>query len=57
MLSEKLVSTEGTNGEKGFGFGLALVNSLITQLGGTLSVSSKKGAGSSFGVTIPFPAA
>lgn len=47
------VSTGGTNGEQGFGFGLALVKHLVDAAGGTLEIVSSPGAGATFTATIP----
>jgi signal transduction histidine kinase/CheY-like chemotaxis protein len=38
----------------GSGLGLSIVNGLVSFLGGTITVESKKDAGSSFTVTLPF---
>jgi signal transduction histidine kinase len=46
-------STDGTAGEMGFGFGLALVKHLIDTLGGTLSITSSGNKGSVFTVSLP----
>jgi signal transduction histidine kinase len=46
-------STDGTGGEQGFGFGLALVRHLVDGLKGTLQVESKPGEGTSFEVKLP----
>lgn len=47
------VSTGGTEGEQGFGFGLALVKHLVDAAGGVLEVTSSPGAGATFTVKIP----
>ncbi|SDL38682.1 GAF domain-containing protein [Pedobacter antarcticus] len=47
-------STDGTYGEKGYGFGLALVKHLIHGLGGTLEVHNMTESGACFNVRIPF---
>nr|WP_287936311.1 ATP-binding protein [Algoriphagus sp.] len=46
-------SSQGTSGEKGFGFGLNLVHHLIKSLNGTMSVSSAQGQGAQFELIIP----
>jgi len=46
-------STDGTGGEYGYGFGLALVKHLIESLQGNLSIISEPEKGSSFIVTLP----
>ena len=48
-------STRGTNNEKGTGFGLILCKELIEKNGGTLSVITEKGAGSTFTISLPAP--
>lgn len=47
-------STDGTYGEKGYGFGLALVKHLIHGLGGTMEVQNITESGARFNVSIPF---
>lgn len=47
-------STEGTSGEKGYGFGLDLVKHLVKGLGGTMHICNLEGAGACFKVSIPF---
>ena len=49
----KAVSTQGTQKETGFGFGLNLVSHLIQGLKGKLEIESEKGKGSKFKVTVP----
>jgi signal transduction histidine kinase len=46
-------SSQGTSGEKGFGFGLNLVHHLIKSLKGNMFVSSVPGQGAQFELTIP----
>ncbi|GHN01780.1 hypothetical protein WSM22_32690 [Cytophagales bacterium WSM2-2] len=46
-------STLGTNNEKGTGIGLLLCKEFIEQNGGTLSVSSEEGKGSTFNFSLP----
>lgn len=46
-------TTEGTNQEKGTGLGLVLCREFIEKGGGTIKVSSSKGAGSEFKFTLP----
>ncbi|MBV9988509.1 MAG: GAF domain-containing sensor histidine kinase [Chitinophagaceae bacterium] len=46
-------STDGTSGEQGFGFGLALVKHLVEGLKGSLQISSRPGEGTSFEVKLP----
>jgi|GEM_PF-4838771 len=45
--------TKGTNSEKGTGLGLIICKELIDKIGGTISVESKVGEGSTFTITIP----
>lgn len=53
ILGKGTASTEGTNGETGYGLGLQLVRQLIAEKGGTFDVTSKKGNGSAFTVFLP----
>lgn len=53
VISGESVSTGGTEGEQGFGFGLALVKHLVDTAGGTIEVVSTLGAGTTFTVKIP----
>jgi signal transduction histidine kinase len=53
ILAGNTKSTEGTEGEKGYGFGLALVKHLIDSLGGRLEIQSNPNSGSTFIVSIP----
>lgn len=52
VLEEK-VSTDGTAGEKGTGFGLPLSSRIMEALGGLLSVESEEGKGSTFFAALP----
>lgn len=47
-------SADGTCGEKGYGFGLALVKHLVKNLGGTMEIHNLVGSGACFTVTLPF---
>lgn len=47
-------STMGTKGEKGYGFGLALVKHLVNNLGGEIKVRNQEGAGATFEVNLIF---
>lgn len=53
ILSGKVSSTQGTTGEPGYGFGLALVRHLVDGLGGALVINSALAEGTEFLVTIP----
>jgi signal transduction histidine kinase len=46
-------STYGTQGEKGLGLGLQLVDEFTKMNGGTLTVESVEGKGSAFSFTLP----
>lgn len=52
ILQGNSASTSGTNGEQGFGFGLALVQRLIQGLRGTFNISSDE-KGATFEVVLP----
>ena len=52
---EKNYSKDGTKGEKGSGFGLALVKEIITKHGGEVWFYSEVDKGSEFHFTIPLP--
>lgn len=54
ILSYQPTSTSGTGGEKGYGFGLKLVQHLIQSLNGTLNISSGDNTiGTTFKVELP----
>jgi signal transduction histidine kinase len=53
ILGGTASSTNGTSGENGYGFGLALVKHLIDSLKGTLNITSIPGAGATFEVNLP----
>lgn len=46
-------SQDGTGGEHGFGFGLALVKNLVDKLNGHLQIHSQKGKGTRFEIALP----
>lgn len=52
ILSGDSTTTQGTDGEKGYGFGLALVKHLIDGLKGTLRITSNQN-GATFEVELP----
>jgi signal transduction histidine kinase len=51
--TDKLVSTPGTNKEKGSGIGLLITKELVTNNGGFIEVESVKNAGTMFTITFP----
>ncbi len=53
ITSGKGVSTNGTSGEQGYGFGLALVKHLVESLAGQMLISSEPGKGTTFQIMIP----
>lgn len=53
ILSEVKDSNTGTNGEKGFGFGLKMVKQMVESLNGSLTISSIPQQGACFEVKIP----
>jgi signal transduction histidine kinase len=53
ILEGKAASTNGTGGEQGYGFGLALVKHLVENLKGTLSITSEEGKGAIFHLSLP----
>ena len=53
ILSGNTNTTEGTNGEQGYGFGLSLVMHLIKSMNGTCTIESKMGEGSVFNIVLP----
>lgn len=44
---------KGTGGEKGYGFGLALVHHLVQKAEGEMAVTSEEGEGTTFEITLP----
>ncbi|MBI2417196.1 MAG: PAS domain S-box protein [Ignavibacteriales bacterium] len=46
-------TTEGTSGEKGTGLGLSLVKEIVEKHGGSISVESEYGMGTTFRFTLP----
>lgn len=53
ILNGEAKSTDGTGGEQGYGFGLALVKHLVDALKGTMRIYSHPGNGANFEVIIP----
>lgn len=50
---DKRISTYGTAGEKGSGFGLVLCAEFASRMGGKLTVASEQGKGSVFSLSLP----
>jgi signal transduction histidine kinase len=53
ILNGKATSSNGTSGENGYGFGLALVKHLVESLKGTFNIISTQGDGATFEVKLP----
>lgn len=53
ILKGTAESSNGTIGEKGYGFGLPMVRKLLNELNGEMSIESKIGQGSCFHIKIP----
>ncbi len=53
ILSGSTNTTEGTDGEQGYGFGLSLVMHLIKSMNGTCTIESNMGEGSVFNIVLP----
>lgn len=53
ILEGTAESSDGTIGEKGYGFGLPMVRKLLNELNGEMNIESKIGQGSSFQIRIP----
>ena len=53
ILNGTASSTDGTGGEQGYGFGLALVKHLVDGLHGTMHIISKPGEGTNFEIKLP----
>lgn len=49
----EVMSSDGTGGEKGYGFGLQLVKHLVEKLGGSISIESELNKGSLFEIKLP----
>lgn len=52
IMEGKMSSTKGTVGEKGYGFGLALVKHLVNSLRGSFNIRSQQGGGTSFEIAL-----
>ena len=53
ILQGEAVSTRGTAGETGYGFGLALVKHLVDGMNGTMQIHSASGEGTRFEIQLP----
>ena len=53
ILNGTAKSTDGTQGENGYGFGLALVKHLVNTLNGQMNIQSVPGEGATFEITLP----
>lgn len=53
ILAGQGKTTDGTAGEQGYGFGLALVKHLVDTLTGHMYITSKPGSGTSFEIVLP----
>lgn len=53
ILNGSKASTNGTEGEKGYGFGLKMIKHLIDGLNGEMEITSIDGQGTTFEVNIP----
>jgi signal transduction histidine kinase len=53
ILSGSAMSTAGTGGEQGYGFGLALVKHLVDCLKGSMSIHSEVDQGAKFEINLP----
>jgi len=53
ILSGTAKSTDGTQGENGYGFGLALVKHLVDSLNGHMNIHSVIDEGSTFEINLP----
>lgn len=53
IFSQKEISTSGTDGEKGFGFGLSVVRILVGKAKGSINVESEVDKGSSITISLP----
>jgi signal transduction histidine kinase len=52
ILAGKKDTSDGTDGEIGFGFGLALVKRLVDDLNGTMAIESVPNEGTAFTITL-----
>ena len=53
ILEGGIKSSDGTDGEKGYGFGLTMIKHLIDGLNGNMEITSIEGQGTRFEVRLP----
>ena len=53
ILAGQGKTTDGTSGEQGYGFGLALVKHLVDSLKGNMHIKSVQGSGTIFEIVLP----
>ncbi|HBX64716.1 MAG TPA: histidine kinase, partial [Balneolaceae bacterium] len=53
ILADEAESTQGTDHERGFGFGFKLARHLVETMKGTLQIESEKGKGTHITISIP----
>jgi signal transduction histidine kinase len=53
VMQGQAFSTDGTAGEHGFGFGLALVKHLVSSLNGSMEIDTIGGQGTTFQIVLP----
>lgn len=53
ILNGNASTSDGTGGEKGYGFGLSLVKHLVDSLHGTMQINSSPGEGAEFVIKVP----
>lgn len=53
IMAGKGKTTDGTSGEQGYGFGLALVKHLVEDLKGHMYIASKPNSGTTFEIVLP----
>lgn len=53
VMNGQTYSTDGTAGEHGFGFGLALVKHLVSSLNGSMKIDTIDGQGTTFQIVLP----
>ncbi|RZJ87013.1 MAG: sensor histidine kinase [Chryseobacterium sp.] len=53
IMTGTAASSDGTSGEKGYGFGLSLVKHLVEGLKGSIQITSNEDTGTTFSVLVP----